>query len=409
MRGGRHRRRRRALERHLLAGHPRRLRRRRAGDRLAPPPRARQRRRRRRAAARRRDARRRRPRRRHAGAGPRRRAARRRRDREGDRRRARAAARARRPPPGPRRRELPARVRRLGHDRAGERSILEPPFVCLLASGGHTLLARVEDHAAFDVLGRTLDDAAGEAFDKGARLLGLPFPGGPALEKLARDGDPEAFAFPIARGLDGLDFSFAGVKTSLLYKVRDLGDGGHARARAPTSPPATSTRSSRRSPSAASARSSRRARAGWRSAAASPPTARCARAWQTLGATLGIPPRELCTDNAAMIASAARFAEPLPFPELPVARRLRLGRARARVSRLAPPTAARAATCATTPARSSSASARRSRRSTSRPTTRCYAAYLERIPVVVLDGVELFEFFVDEGALREHLDRVNRR
>ena len=67
---------------------------------------------------------------------------------------------------------------------------MEPPFVCLLASGGHTLLARVEEYDGFTVLGRTLDDAAGEAFDKGARLLGLPFPGGPALERLARDGDP---------------------------------------------------------------------------------------------------------------------------------------------------------------------------------------------------------------------------
>src|SRR3954462_2533473 len=75
-------------------------------------------------------------------------------------------------------------------------AIMEPPFVCLIASGGHTLLARVDDHAAFTVLGRTLDDAAGEAFDKGARLLGLPFPGGPALERLARDGDAAAFAFP---------------------------------------------------------------------------------------------------------------------------------------------------------------------------------------------------------------------
>ena len=76
----------------------------------------------------------------------------------------------------------------------------EPPFLSLLASGGHTLLARVRDRGpGFEVLGQTLDDAAGEAFDKGARLLGLGYPGGPALERLARDGDPEAFAFPTAR------------------------------------------------------------------------------------------------------------------------------------------------------------------------------------------------------------------
>src|ERR1700689_2725210 len=72
----------------------------------------------------------------------------------------------------------------------------EPPFLCLIASGGHTLLAHVTEHDGFDVLGRTLDDAAGEAFDKGARMLGLGYPGGPALERLAAEGDPDAFEFP---------------------------------------------------------------------------------------------------------------------------------------------------------------------------------------------------------------------
>src|SRR6185295_8582260 len=105
----------------------------------------------------------------------------------------------------------------------------EPPFLCLIASGGHTFLARVEDHAGYTVLGRTLDDAAGEAFDKGARMLGLPYPGGPALERLAAEGDPGAYDFPIAAGVPGLDFSFAGLKTALLYKIRDLGDEAQAR------------------------------------------------------------------------------------------------------------------------------------------------------------------------------------
>ena len=78
----------------------------------------------------------------------------------------------------------------------------EPPFLSLIASGGHTLLARVTDHGPdYEVIGQTLDDAAGEAFDKGARLLGLGYPGGPALERLARDGDPDAFEFPTARRL----------------------------------------------------------------------------------------------------------------------------------------------------------------------------------------------------------------
>ncbi len=111
----------------------------------------------------------------------------------------------------------------------------EPPFLSLIASGGHTLLARVTDHGPdYEVIGQTLDDAAGEAFDKGARLLGLGYPGGPALEKLARDGDPDAFNFPTAQRLPGLDFSFAGLKTSLLYRVRDLGD---VRGRAPPGRP----------------------------------------------------------------------------------------------------------------------------------------------------------------------------
>ena len=101
---------------------------------------------------------------------------------------------------------------------------LEPPFLCLLASGGHTLLLDVRDRGGYDVLGTTLDDAAGEAFDKGARLLGLGYPGGAEIDRLAHEGDPDAFAFPVAR-VDGLDFSFSGVKTALLYVVRDLGDG----------------------------------------------------------------------------------------------------------------------------------------------------------------------------------------
>ena len=73
---------------------------------------------------------------------------------------------------------------------------IEPPFLCLVASGGHTFVARVDEPASYTVLGQTLDDAAGEAFDKGARLLGLGYPGGPALDKLAQTGDPEAFDFP---------------------------------------------------------------------------------------------------------------------------------------------------------------------------------------------------------------------
>jgi len=102
----------------------------------------------------------------------------------------------------------------------------EPPFIALVASGGHTMLALVSSRSGYELLGQTIDDAAGEAFDKGARMLGLGFPGGPALEKLARGGDHEAFDFPVADRLDGLDFSFSGLKTALLYATRDLGPDG---------------------------------------------------------------------------------------------------------------------------------------------------------------------------------------
>jgi len=98
---------------------------------------------------------------------------------------------------------------------------VDPPFLCLLASGGHTLLLDVEDHAGFRVLGTTLDDAAGEAFDKGARLLGLGYPGGAEIDRLARTGDPAAYDFPVAR-VPNFDFSFSGLKTALLYAVREL-------------------------------------------------------------------------------------------------------------------------------------------------------------------------------------------
>jgi N6-L-threonylcarbamoyladenine synthase len=192
--------------------------------------------------------------------------------------------------------------------------VMEPPFVCLVASGGHTLLARVEDHDGFEVLGRTLDDAAGEAFDKGARLLGLPFPGGPALERLARDGDPAAFAFPVARHLAGLDFSFAGVKTSLLYKVRELGEAAARERRADLAASfqhAIVEALAARCEQALAATGLDRLAVGGGVAANGPLRERLA----ALGATVGIPPRELCTDNAAMIASAARYVPALAFPD----------------------------------------------------------------------------------------------
>jgi N6-L-threonylcarbamoyladenine synthase len=196
---------------------------------------------------------------------------------------------------------------------------LEPPFLCLIASGGHTLLAGVRDHAGHEVLGQTLDDAAGEAFDKVARMLGLGYPGGPALERLAAEGDPEAFEMPVAMARDpGLDYSFSGLKTALAYLCRDLGPEGTEERRADLA-------------------------AGFQAAAVGQLTSKLKRAlkrgdWEAValgggvaangalraavgelceatGVRLKLVPGSLCTDNAAMIGSAARFLPRLPFPQ----------------------------------------------------------------------------------------------
>ncbi|NPA43385.1 MAG: tRNA (adenosine(37)-N6)-threonylcarbamoyltransferase complex transferase subunit TsaD [Chlorobi bacterium] len=90
------------------------------------------------------------------------------------------------------------------------------PFLALTISGGHTQIVRVNDYFDMQILGETRDDAVGEAFDKIASILGLPYPGGPAIDKLAREGNPKAFRFPVAK-VEGLDFSFSGLKTSVLY------------------------------------------------------------------------------------------------------------------------------------------------------------------------------------------------
>ncbi len=190
----------------------------------------------------------------------------------------------------------------------------EPPFLSLIASGGHTLLAHVRDHGPrFEVIGQTLDDAAGEAFDKGARLLGLGYPGGAALERLAAGGDPEVFEFPTARRLPGLDFSFAGLKTALLYQVRELGEAEAKRRRADLA--ASYQRAiveslALRVERALAQTGLSRLAAGGGVAANGPLRDRLA----SLGAELDVPPRELCTDNAAMIASAARYVEPIAYP-----------------------------------------------------------------------------------------------
>jgi N6-L-threonylcarbamoyladenine synthase len=185
---------------------------------------------------------------------------------------------------------------------------LEPPFLCLLASGGHTMLIDVRGHRDHQLLGTTLDDAAGEAFDKGARLLGLGYPGGREIDRLAREGDPTAFDFPVSR-VPGLDFSFSGLKTALLYAVRGL---------------APDELEARRADLAASyQRAIVRALVGRvREAAEQSGRAQVAvvggvAANSELREALpgaALAPLPLCTDNAAMIASAARFEEPVAYP-----------------------------------------------------------------------------------------------
>ena len=185
---------------------------------------------------------------------------------------------------------------------------VEPPFTCLLASGGHTLLLAVREHGRSERLGTTLDDAAGEAFDKGARLLGLGYPGGAAIDRLAREGDAAAFSLPVAR-VPGLDFSFSGLKTALLYAVRDLGPEETER---------------RKTDLAASYQRAivRALVERLHAAAEATGIARIAvvggvAANSELRAALpdaAFAPLELCTDNAAMIASCARFVEAVPYP-----------------------------------------------------------------------------------------------
>jgi N6-L-threonylcarbamoyladenine synthase len=186
---------------------------------------------------------------------------------------------------------------------------ITPPFLALLASGGHTMLLDVRDESGYEVVGTTLDDAAGEAFDKGARLLGLGYPGGAEIDRLSKEGDPGAYSFPVAR-VPGHDFSFSGLKTALLYTVRDLSPDQLERRRADLA--ASYQRAivralvERTLEAAESLGADRVAVVGGVAAnselRASLPDAVAA-------------PLPLCTDNAAMIASAARYAQVVQYPD----------------------------------------------------------------------------------------------
>jgi N6-L-threonylcarbamoyladenine synthase len=196
---------------------------------------------------------------------------------------------------------------------------LDPPFLCLIASGGHTLLAAVTDHTGFEVLGETLDDAAGEAIDKGARRLGLGFPGGPALQELAEDGDPSAIPFPVGMTRDpGLDFSFSGLKTALVYRCDELGQDGVAHHRADLAAgyqAAVVEQLVSRLARALDAGDWPAVALGGGVAANGPLRTAVADLCRERGIPLKLVPVSLCTDNAAMIGAAAVHGEPIAWPD----------------------------------------------------------------------------------------------
>ncbi len=190
----------------------------------------------------------------------------------------------------------------------------EPPFLCLLVSGGHTLLLDVTGPSRFTVIGRSLDDAAGEAFDKGARLLGLPYPGGPAIEQLAADGDPGCVPFPVAMaGRRGLDFSFAGLKTALATRLRD-------QAAAPADMAASYQAAVvaslvLRTEQALEATGARRLGVVGGVAANASLRAALNRLGERRGVAVKAALPRYCGDNAAMIGAAAAHLVPVEFPD----------------------------------------------------------------------------------------------
>jgi N6-L-threonylcarbamoyladenine synthase len=196
---------------------------------------------------------------------------------------------------------------------------LQPPFLCLIASGGHTMLAGVREHQGYEPLGQTLDDAAGEAFDKSARLLGLGYPGGPAVQREAEAGDPEAFEMPVAMSRrSGLDFSFSGLKTAVLYRCRELGPEAVQERRADLAASfqaAVVEQLTTKLKRALKQGDWDAVALGGGVAANGPLREAVGRLCGEMGVRLKLVPTALCTDNAAMIGSAARYAEPVGYPD----------------------------------------------------------------------------------------------
>jgi N6-L-threonylcarbamoyladenine synthase len=193
------------------------------------------------------------------------------------------------------------------------------PMVTLVASGGHTALIRVDDRRTFRLLGQTLDDAAGEAFDKGARLLGLGYPGGRELDRLAEEGDPEAFSFPVGLQRSSRpDFSFSGVKTALYYLLREMtADERAVRATdvAASYRQAIVTALVSKALQAAGDEEAKTLAVAGGVAANSLLRRRLTQAGEAAGLHVVVPPLAYCTDNAAMIGAAALDGPMLQYPE----------------------------------------------------------------------------------------------
>jgi N6-L-threonylcarbamoyladenine synthase len=181
------------------------------------------------------------------------------------------------------------------------------PFVCLIVSGGHSDLVLARDHGDYTILGRTRDDAAGEAFDKSARVMGLGYPGGPVIDKLAREGNPKAIRFPRARLGDTLDFSFSGLKTAVIrffeehkdeYSVEDIAASFQA---------AVVDVLVANTIAAAEEQGVKQIAMAGGVAANSGLKARMQEAAARHGLALSSPPPKFCTDNGAMIACAGYY------------------------------------------------------------------------------------------------------
>ncbi len=188
---------------------------------------------------------------------------------------------------------------------------LEPPFLCLVVSGGHTHLVNVKDYGEFEILGRTFDDAAGEAFDKVARAIGLGYPGGPKVDKISSEGNPESIHFPRAKvGEEGYDFSFSGLKSAVLNYLNSCEMKGEEINRADVaasfqqavidvlvgnSMDAVDRLGAKKFAIAGGVASNSHLRAAFEEAC------------RARGVEFFLPPPVLCTDNAAMIACAGYY------------------------------------------------------------------------------------------------------